>query len=105
MATFSIVPLNTPYMLLRALSYNYNVSRGRNEECECSRHYDLFQNDERLAFIGFSTLALVLLLLCALLSGLTLAICSLDIIWLQVLSMTGNDRQRLVLLNTLTKSN
>src|SRR3982074_3714657 len=98
MATFSIILLNSPYMMLRSFSYNYDVPRGN--ECECFRRYHLGQDGEKLAFLGFSTLALVLLLLCSLLSGLTLAICSLDIIWLQVLSMTGNERQQLVVSNT-----
>jgi hypothetical protein len=47
-----------------------------------------------LVFAGFSVLVLFLVLICALLAVLTLAICGLDITWLQVLSSTGDQKQR-----------
>jgi hypothetical protein len=56
--------------------------------------YHLGTVEESLPFLGFSALALLLLLICALLAGLTLAICGLDITRLQVLSVTGDQRQR-----------
>lgn len=93
MATLSAAPLNTPYITLLSFSCHDNASRSR--EYDCLRSYCL-DEDNKPIFIEFAMLASVLLLLFALLAGLTLAICSLDIIWLQVHSMTGNEKQRSV---------
>lgn len=46
------------------------------------------------AWIGMSILAVVLLILCALLAGLTLGVCGLDSTLLQMRCITGTPRER-----------
>lgn len=46
--------------------------------------------------VGFTSLASFLLVFAALFSGLTLAICSIDMTWLHVLSISGCEQQRYV---------
>jgi hypothetical protein len=47
-----------------------------------------------IAWYGMAVLAGVLLTLCSLLAGLTLALGGLDITWLQLRSATGTAKQR-----------
>jgi metal transporter CNNM len=47
-----------------------------------------------MAWYGMATLGVVLLTLCSLLAGLTLALGGLDMTWLQLRSVTGTPKQR-----------
>lgn len=47
-----------------------------------------------VAWCGMAALAVVLLVICSLLSGLTLALCGLDTTWLKLRSITGTPRQK-----------
>jgi metal transporter CNNM len=47
-----------------------------------------------IAWCGMAALAVILLILCSLLAGLTLALGGLDITWLQLRSVTGTPKQR-----------
>jgi hypothetical protein len=87
------MPLNARYIVPQLLDSDDSDGL-HGKSCECYRRYHF--GTDALPFFGFATLALFILLLCALLAGLTLAVCSLDIVWLQVMSVTGNQRQRLL---------
>ncbi|KFZ20741.1 hypothetical protein V502_03020 [Pseudogymnoascus sp. VKM F-4520 (FW-2644)] len=62
------------------------------ENCECYRKYRF--DEHKGPFLGFLTVALTLVIIAALLAGLTLAISSLDMTWLQIMSTTGSKRRR-----------
>ncbi|OBT64521.1 hypothetical protein VE03_05345 [Pseudogymnoascus sp. 23342-1-I1] len=64
------------------------------ENCECYRRYRFDEN--KGPFLGFLIIALTLVIIAALLAGLTLAISSLDMTWLQIMSTTGPKRRRWV---------
>ena len=64
------------------------------ENCECYRRYRF--DEHQAPFLGFLAFALTLVVFAALLAGLTLAISSLDMTWLQIMSTTGPKRQRWV---------
>ncbi len=87
---------HTRYLALR--SENASSTNGDNSGCYGNLFYDYFMGDNSLAFLGLTILALFLLILCGLLSGLTLAVCSLDATYLQILSTSGNDEERLMFL-------
>lgn len=63
------------------------------ENCECYRRYRF--DESKGPFLGFLIVALTLVIIAALLAGLTLAISSLDMTWLQIMSTTGPKRRRL----------
>ena len=46
------------------------------------------------AWWAMACLACCLITLCALFAGLTLGVCGLDIAWLQMKSVTGNEKER-----------
>ncbi|RDW77428.1 hypothetical protein BP6252_05481 [Coleophoma cylindrospora] len=71
-------------MLLTHLTAN-EVSEGQNQPEHLPRHP---YADNSPAF-GWVPLSLLLLLICALLAGVTLAICSLDMTWLEVSCASG----------------
>jgi len=54
-------------------------------------HYPLWYDG---MWYGMAATAFALLLLCALLAGLTLAVCGLDATWLQMRAVTGTPKQR-----------
>lgn len=56
------------------------------------------------AWYGMAALVVFLLITCALLAGLTLAICGLDMTWLQVRCVTGSVKQRYVYIVASHKS-
>lgn len=62
------------------------------ENCECYRRYRF--DEHKGPFLGFLAIVLTLLIIAALLAGLTLAISSLDMTWLQIMSTTGPKRRR-----------
>ncbi|KFY18352.1 hypothetical protein V493_08697 [Pseudogymnoascus sp. VKM F-4281 (FW-2241)] len=62
------------------------------ENCECYRRYRF--DEHQGPFLGILTVALTLVIIAALLAGLTLAISSLDMTWLQIMSTTGPKRRR-----------
>jgi hypothetical protein len=66
------------------------------DNCECYRrfHYDQHKG----AFLGFLAAAFILVTFAALLAGLTLAISSLDMNWLHIMSTTGPKKRRSVYL-------
>lgn len=64
------------------------------ENCECYRRYRF--DEHQGPFLGILTVALTLVIIAALLAGLTLAISSLDMTWLQIMSTTGPKRRRCV---------
>jgi hypothetical protein len=45
-------------------------------------------------FWGMAVLAICLVMICAVLAGLTLAVCGMDDTWLHILSMSGDMHQR-----------
>jgi len=55
------------------------------------RNYVIFHNG---AWYGMLIAAGALLIFCSLLAGLTLAVCGLDMTWLQLRSVTGTPRER-----------
>jgi hypothetical protein len=64
------------------------------DNCECYRrfHYDQHKG----AFLGFLAVAFILVTFAALLAGLTLAISSLDMTWLHIMSTTGPKKRKSV---------
>ncbi|KFY11958.1 hypothetical protein V492_04174 [Pseudogymnoascus sp. VKM F-4246] len=62
------------------------------ENCECYRRYRF--DEHQGPFLALLIVALTLVIIAALLAGLTLAISSLDMTWLQVMSTTGPKRRR-----------
>lgn len=62
--------------------------------CECYRRFSY--DRDKGAFLAFLVIALILVTFAALLAGLTLAISSLDMTWLHVMSTTGSEKRRLV---------
>jgi hypothetical protein len=78
-ATSNYVPRDTVdaagWSITTSSSYTYNVYHGG-------------------AWIGMFALACILLVVYALLAGLPLAICGLDMTWLQMRSITGTAKER-----------
>jgi hypothetical protein len=69
-----------------------NPGYSQPENCECYRRYRF--DEDKAPFLGFLAVALTIVVIAALLAGLTLAISSLDMTWLQIMSTTGPKRQR-----------
>jgi hypothetical protein len=87
MMPLSIILLNSSCMTVRSISHDGSPDG----------HASDFGTGENLPFVLLAALAVLLLLVCAALAGLTLAICSLDITRLHILSMAGDQKKRLVL--------
>ncbi|ELR03201.1 hypothetical protein VC83_02323 [Pseudogymnoascus destructans] len=69
-----------------------NPGYSQPENCECYRRYRF--DEHKAPFLGFLAVALTIVVIAALLAGLTLAISSLDMTWLQIMSTTGPKWQR-----------
>ncbi|OBT88723.1 hypothetical protein VE02_02364 [Pseudogymnoascus sp. 03VT05] len=69
-----------------------NPGYSQPENCECYRRYRF--DEHKAPFLGFLAVALTIVVIAALLAGLTLAISGLDMTWLQIMSTTGPKRQR-----------
>jgi hypothetical protein len=93
---FSILPLTSPYMTLRARNTVHNDlnSAGWNLTETRTHTYTVYHNG---AWYGMAALSVILVTLCGLFAGLTLALCGLDMTWLQIASVTGNPKKRYLL--------
>ena len=75
---------------LPLLERDFNIDSPNDTESG-QRSYTLYHNK---AWYGMVVLAISLLFVCALLAGLTLAICGLDPTWLHLRSITGTAKER-----------